>query len=185
MSEHQSADLFGALCEIDVRPEPFAFYSAQDLWTNEHISRQMLAFHLDENADVASRRPELIDRCVEWITDHFDVGVGTRIVDFGCGPGLYTERFAERGAAVTGIDFSLRSIDFAQVAAAKKDLRINYVNQDYLEFETTESFELILMLMYDFCALSPTQRASMLRKFSYLLEPGGAAVGGRVLHASV
>ena len=31
-----------------------------------------------------------------------------------CGPGLYSELFAESGYQVTGVDFSKRSIDYAQ-----------------------------------------------------------------------
>jgi len=136
----------------------------------------MLAFHLAENIDVASRRLDFINRSVEWITTHFSIGAATSIVDFGCGPGLYAERLAERHTAVTGIDFSKRSIEYAQDVAARKGLNIHYVNQDYLEFETTDSFDLILMIMCDFCALSPAQRKAMLRKFLGMLKPSGAVL---------
>ena len=122
----------------------------------------MLAFHLDENIDVSSRRLGFINRSVEWIAAHFSIGAETRIADFGCGPGLYAERLAQRHATVTGVDFSKRSIEYAQEVAARQGLNIHYVNQDYLEFETTDSFDLILMIMCDFCALSPTQRKAML-----------------------
>jgi len=136
----------------------------------------MLAFHLDENVDVASRQLGFIDRSVEWITAHFSIGAETRIVDFGCGPGLYAERFAQRNATVTGVDFSKRSIEYAQEVAASKGLNIHYVNQDYLAFETTDSFDLILMIMCDFCALSANQRKAMLGKFLGMLKPGGAVL---------
>jgi SAM-dependent methyltransferase len=134
----------------------------------------MLAFHLDERSDVSSRRLGFINRSVEWIAAHFNIGAKTRIVDFGCGPGLYAERLAQRHATVIGVDFSKRSIDYAQDVAARKGLNIHYVNQDYLEFETTDSFDLILMIMCDLCALSPTQRRAMLGKFLGMLKPGGA-----------
>jgi SAM-dependent methyltransferase len=134
----------------------------------------MLAFHLDGNIDVSSRRLGFINRSVEWITAHFGCGAETRIIDFGCGPGLYAERFAQRQATVTGVDFSKRSIEYAQEVAARKGLNIHYVIQDYLEFETSDSFDLILMIMCDFCALSPTQRRVMLGKFLGMLKPGGA-----------
>jgi hypothetical protein len=38
--------MFEALEKINERPEPFQFYTASDLWTDEHTSRQMLSFHL-------------------------------------------------------------------------------------------------------------------------------------------
>ena len=168
--------MFDKLEDINARPRPFEFYTARELWTGQHTSERMLAFHLDENIDVSSRRLGFIDRSVEWIAAHFSIGAETRIVDFGCGPGLYAERLAQRHAMVTGIDFSKRSIEYAREVAARKGLNIHYVNQDYLEFETNDTFDLVLMIMCDLCALSPTQRQAMLGKFFGMLKPGGAVL---------
>ena len=165
--------MFEEIENINTRPEPFEFYTASDLWTDEHTSEQMLKYHLNEDIDVSSRNAEFINRSVEWIVSYFRVGVGTKIADFGCGPGLYATRLAQRQADVTGIDFSKRSIQHAQGVATREELSIHYVNQDYLEFETDARFHLILMIMCDFCALSPTQRKKMLSKFHTILEPGG------------
>jgi 2-polyprenyl-3-methyl-5-hydroxy-6-metoxy-1,4-benzoquinol methylase len=162
--------------KINARPEPFEFYTASDLWTDEHTSEQMLSFHLNGDIDVSSRKAGFIDRSVEWIATHFKVGAETKIADFGCGPGLYTRRLAQRQADVTGIDFSKRSIQYAQEVATREGLPIRYINQNYLEFETDERFDLILMIMCDFCALSPIQRKQMLSKFNTILGPGGAVL---------
>lgn len=168
--------LFEQLEKINARPEPFAFYTAADLWTDAHTSKRMLAFHLNENIDVSSRRTAFIDRSVAWIGSYFTVGAGKRVADFGCGPGLYATRLARKGANVTGIDFSLRSIRYAREVADRKGLSIRYVCQNYLEFETDERFELILMIMCDYCALGPAQRKRILKKFHGLLAPGGAVL---------
>ena len=80
---------------INSRPKPFEFYTASDLWTDEHTSQQMLAYHLKEDIDVSSRNAKFIDRSVEWICTHFNVTAETKIADFGCGPGLYTSRRTE------------------------------------------------------------------------------------------
>jgi cyclopropane fatty-acyl-phospholipid synthase-like methyltransferase len=168
--------VFEEIENINTRPEPFEFYTASDLWTDEHTSEQMLAFHLNENIDVSSRNAEFIDRSVEWIASRFNVGAGTKIADFGCGPGLYAMRLARRQADVTGIDFSKRSIEHAQEVATREGLTIHYVNQNYLEFETDDRFNLILMIMCDFCALSPAQRKKMLSKFYTILESGGSVL---------
>jgi len=147
-----------------------------DLWTDKHTSEQMLAYHLDTDIDVSSRRGEFIDQSVEWIESHFNVGTGTWIADFGCGPGLYTSRLAKLGASVTGIDFSERSIEHARDEAEQSGLSIEYVHQNYLDFETEDRFDIILMIMCDFCALSPSQRMDMLTKFHSLLLPGGSVL---------
>jgi cyclopropane fatty-acyl-phospholipid synthase-like methyltransferase len=114
-----------------------------------------------------------INRSVEWITSRFGVDAGTKIADFGCGPGLYTTRLAEKQAEVTGIDFSQRSIQYAQDEASGRGLSIEYLNQNYLECDIDNRFDSILMIMCDFCALSPDQRRHLLLEFHRLLESGG------------
>ena len=168
--------MFEKLEKINERPEPFQFYTASDLWTDEHTSKQMLSFHLNEAIDVSSRNAEFINRSVEWITSEFNIGRGSKIADFGCGPGLYAAPLAKRGAKVTGVDFSKRSIEYAKEFAAREHLNISYLNQDYLEFETEDRFDLVLMIMCDFCALSPTQRKGILSKFHRILKPSGSVL---------
>ncbi|MDY6793469.1 MAG: class I SAM-dependent methyltransferase [Thermodesulfobacteriota bacterium] len=168
--------MFKELKEINSRPAPFQFYTADELWTNEHTSKQMLEYHLNESIDASSRNKGFIERSVEWIVSHFEVDKSTEIADFGCGPGLYTTRLAERGAIVTGIDFSENSLKYAKQLADKKGLNINYVHANYLDFETPESFDLIIMIMCDFCVLSPEQRKKILSKFNSLLKPDGSVL---------
>jgi SAM-dependent methyltransferase len=168
--------MFEELERINERPEPFQFYTASDLWTDEHTSKQMLSFHLNEAIDVSSRNAEFINRSVEWIASEFNIKMGFKIADFGCGPGLYATRLAKRGANVTGIDFSERSIEYAKDVAVRERLNISYVKQNYLEFETEDRFDLVLMIMCDFSALSPAQRKELLRKFHKILKPSGSVL---------
>jgi SAM-dependent methyltransferase len=168
--------MYEELERINERPEPFQFYTAIDLWTDEHTSKQMLSFHLNEAIDVSSRNAEFVNRSVEWITSEFNIGRGFKIADFGCGPGLYAAPLAKRGADVTGIDFSGRSIEYAKDVATRERLSISYVKQNYLEFETEDRFDLVLMLMCDFCAISPTQRKGILSKFHRILKSGGSVL---------
>ena len=168
--------MFHELEAVNSRPAPFEFYTAEDLWTDEHTSEQMLAFHLNEQIDAASRSTAFIDRSVQWIASHFDIGDGKKIADFGCGPGLYATPLAQCGASVTAIDFSKRSIQYARQVAQEKNLPINFVHQNYLDFTTEDRFHLIVMIMCDFCALSPAQRHTILNKFQTLLQPGGSVL---------
>lgn len=165
--------MFEELEEINRRPKPFEFYDAESLWTDEHTSGRMLSYHLDENVDIASRKVKFIDRSVEWMTSRFNIDTGLKIADFGCGPGLYAARLARRNATVTGIDFSKRSINYAKHIASREKLDIRYIHGNYLDLETDEQFDLVLLIMCDLCALSPVQRKALFQKFKRVLKPNG------------
>jgi SAM-dependent methyltransferase len=168
--------VFDELSKTNARPSPFQHYTADELWTDGHTSKKMLEYHLNGSIDLSSRNRDFIDRSVKWIGSRFDIDSNVRIADFGCGPGLYTTRFAEYEAAVTGIDFSERSIRYARSIANQKELEINYVQQNYLEFETEEKFDLVTMIFCDFCALSPRQRKTLLSTFRKILNRHGSVL---------
>ena len=168
--------MFNQLEQINTRPKPFEWYTAAELWTDAHTSQRMLAFHLDGDVDMASRKAVFIDRSLAWITSHFHIGPHSTIADFGCGPGLYAIPLARTGADVTGIDFSQRSLQYARESAAPHHLTIQWVQQNYLDFDSDHRFDLILMIMCDFCALNPGQRHHLLETFQRLLVPGGSVL---------
>ncbi len=169
-------NLFEQLERLCRRPAPYEFYTADSLWTDEHISVQMLKYHLNETVDLASRNHAFIDRSASWIIDQFKLGEGASVCDFGCGPGLYTSRFARSGANITGIDFSRSSVDYARKTAAETGLKIDYVLQDYLDFDTDKKYDLITMIFCDFCPLSPAQRKQLLGKFRDILKDDGTVL---------
>ena len=168
--------MFDVLEQMSSRPDPFQFYTAEDLWTDDHTSKKMLEYHLNEAIDLSSRNAKFIAHSANWIVSKFGLGSGASVADFGCGPGLYTSLFASVGAKVSGIDFSARSIQYAREAAQQKGLEIDYFDENYLEFETEERFDLITMIFCDFCALSPSQRETLLAKFHEFLKPGGSVL---------
>lgn len=168
--------MFEILKKINTRPKPFEYYTADELWTNQHTAKQMLQYHLNDSIDVSSRNKDFIKRSVKWIISHFNVNETTDVADFGCGPGLYAQRLATHGAKVTGIDFSENSLNHAKEMADQEGLEIDYFHANYLDFETPKKFDLIIMIMCDFCALSPAQRKVLLQKFATLLKPGGAVL---------
>jgi len=128
---------------------------------------------LNDDIEASSRNSTFIEKSCSWIADRFDI-TGKTVIDFGCGPGLYATRLARKGAFVTGIDFSESSINYARTAAKRERLDIDYIVSDYLKYETTEKFDLITMIMCDFCALSPDQRETLLGRFKAILKPEGA-----------
>lgn len=169
-------NLYRELKEVNSKPKAFEFYTTLSFWNDEHISKKMLEFHLNEDLDLASRNKAFVRKSLDWLVSKFRISPSTKICDFGCGPGLYTTRFAEEGAQVTGVDVSKRSLDYAKEMAAKMNLEIEYVLEDYLNFTTNQQFDLITMIFCDFSVLSPTQRKILLKKFYEYLSPDGYIV---------
>ena len=60
------------------------------MWTDSHISKQLLNVHLNSEIDLASRKTITIKNTVEWILGTTDLR-NLNILDLGCGPGLYSE----------------------------------------------------------------------------------------------
>ncbi len=109
------------------------------MWTDEHISKQLLNVHLSQDVDLGSRRMGTIDSTVEWIITNTE-RKQLNILDLGCGPGLYSEKLAKRGNNVTGVDFSSNSIEYAKQEAKKKKLKITYLKENYLNLDLKDFF---------------------------------------------
>jgi cyclopropane fatty-acyl-phospholipid synthase-like methyltransferase len=168
--------MFEKIKTINQKPKPFEFYTAAELWTNEHTSNQMLTYHLNDDVEASSRNSAFITKSVDWIINKFKINADSKVIDFGCAVGHYTNALAATGASVTGIDFNATTLDYARQQASEKGLNVNYIQADYNEFETEEKFDLVIMIMCDFCALNPMQRAALLKKFKVMLTPGGAVL---------
>ncbi len=164
--------MYGFIHGISQRPEPFSRYTAKELWTRPHLSRQMLQFHLNQETDLASRRFETIDRVTNWIDSQVNLS-NKSLCDLGCGPGLYTERFAELNAKVTGVDFSQHTLDYARNQSKQA---VRYIQADYLIDQLPSGFDVITLIYTDLCVLSEIQRKILLGRMRGMLNPEGRIV---------
>lgn len=143
------------------------------MWTDKHISKQLLNVHLNTDVDLGSRRIETIDSTVKWILENSE-NKQLNILDLGCGPGLYSEKLAQKGHKVTGVDFSTNSIAYAKEEAKKKNLDIIYLKENYINLDLEEnSFDLVILIFTDFGPLLPKEREQLLSNIKRLLKPNG------------
>lgn len=154
------------------RPALYAPSSAP-FWDDGHISKYMLEAHLKPDADGASRQHSFIQESVDWITDLSRPGPGTKLLDLGCGPGIYAERFCQAGFQVTGLDFSRRSVSYAKAQAERHKLDITYNYQNYLDMDYTEEFDVITLIYCDYGVLPAADRQALLPKVYRALKKGG------------
>ncbi len=145
------------------------------MWTDEHISEQLLQVHLNQEIDLASRKKSTIDTTIDWILNQTG-REQMAVLDLGCGPGLYAEILAGKGHKVTAVDFSQNSISYAKSEAEKKNLDIQYIQKNYLELDYENQFDLVILIYTDFGVLLPEERGRLLSNIYKSLKPGGVFI---------
>lgn len=163
------------LLEVKNKPDLYA-QSTMRFWDDEHISKGLLEAHLDFGDDAASRTLEFIDKSVDWITQLVPLKEGSRLLDLGCGPGLYCERLYKKGYDVTGIDFSKRSISYAKEMAQNKGHAIDYHYMNYLDIDFDNEFDVVILIYCDFAVLSPQDRRKLLTRVFRALKKDGKLI---------
>lgn len=158
--------------EASLPPQPWA-EGRTIPWEDPDFSRRMLAQHLSQAHDAASRRGEVIDKHIEFIDRAALPKPASRILDLGCGPGLYTQRLAERGHDCLGIDLGPASIEYAVERARSVADRCRYVCGDLRETDFGASYDLIMFLFGDFNPFPRKEALQVLKRCEAGLAPGG------------
>lgn len=127
------------------KPEPFE-PGEKTFWDHPHISRSMLEAHLSQNHDAASRKAETIDRTIDNLFKAGALKPGMRLLDLGCGPGLYAQRLAMAGMEVVGVDISERSIGYARAAAEELNLPVEYHCVNFFDLEFRNEFDAVIQV---------------------------------------
>jgi cyclopropane fatty-acyl-phospholipid synthase-like methyltransferase len=96
-------------------------------------------------AHVVFRKPGLLRRFRHTIDALGDVQ-GKKILDVGCGSGLYSIYFAKAGADVTGIDFSANMISLAENNARAEGCTARFLHQDLLSFTPDTTYDNVLLI---------------------------------------
>ena len=142
-------------------------------WHEPAFSARMLKEHLSQSHDAASRRAAMIDQHVAWIHDRVLGGRSVRVLDLGCGPGLYTSRLARLGHDCTGIDYSPASIEYAACQAELEDMACRYVLSDIRTAEYGSGFGLVMLIYGELNVFKPADAECILRQARQALVPGG------------
>ncbi len=155
-------------------PNPAPWTEGDNIpWNDPDFSERMLAEHFSQDHDLASRRSATIDEHVEWIFSTVLDGRPGRLLDLGCGPGLYAHRLSARGCECVGMDFSPASIRHAGEAAAADDLPCRFVLADLRDEAFGNGFDLVMMIYGQFNVFPRRRGLEILRKAHAAIVPGG------------
>ncbi len=158
-----------------VSKRPSLFEKAPSaFWTDRYIRRHVLNAHLSDETDDASRRPTLIDQSVSWIDSEIGDAPTNRLLDLGCGPGLYAYRFSDLGWRVTGVDYSSSSIAYARKTGAfHVGNRPKFQRGDLRKFRIKKRYGAITLIYGGFGVISDADRERLMLRIWEALEPGG------------
>lgn len=158
-----------------IPPEPWA--DGENIpWHDPGFSERMLKEHLNPEHDAASRRPKLIDEQVRWLHEEVLGGKSTRVLDLGCGPGLYAVRLAKLGHEVTGVDISPASLEYARKLCTENGLSCEFIKADFRSVELDGEFGLVMQIFGELNIFRRSHTAEIVEKCSSILAAGGRLV---------
>ncbi|MGC3978387.1 MAG: methyltransferase domain-containing protein [Paludibacteraceae bacterium] len=141
-----------------------------NIWTDPYIQQQMLKEHLNPDSDGASRKQESIRKTANFIEANSKPQA--RLLDLGCGPGLYTSRFRDKGYIVTGIDFNKASIEYAR----EQHPDICYIEGDDIKNYPKGTFDTAIMIYCDLGTHSDNDRDKLLQNIYASLNENGTFI---------
>jgi len=157
------------LFQRDPEPKPWA-EGEKIPWNDPDFSRRMLKEHLSQEHDAASRRTRIVKKHIDWIHNYVLDGKPSRILDLGCGPGLYAARLAVLGHVCRGIDFGPASIEYAAKHAPEN---CSFILGDVRTTDFGTRYDLVMFIFGEFNVFRPEEAKLILDKAFAALNPGG------------
>lgn len=144
-------------------------------WGAPEISRRLLAEHLDQRHDGASRRVSEVDRHVHRLRRLLP-SPPARLLDAGCGPGLYAVRLAAAGYQVVGIDIGGPVLEHGRRLADQAGVSVELRHGDLRDLPLEGGFDAALLVYFVLDGFRPRDGARVLRRVARSLRPGGRLI---------
>lgn len=165
-------DILKTVHECSGKP-PLFEPGEEKFWDDDHISIGMLQAHLSQEHEAASRKNDTIDAQVEHLTFTGILKEGDKVLDLGCGPGLYASRLCQKGLKVTGVDISRRSLEYAIKYAVENSLDIDYRLTDFFSIDFSGEFDAAMQIYGEVNTFSDKKRDAFLALIRKALKPDG------------
>jgi SAM-dependent methyltransferase len=168
-----------------IPPWPVPFDPAAELdWGRPEYARRLLREHLDQSHDGASRRQSVIAGQLRRLRKLIPAAPA-RILDAGCGPGLYAVPLARLGHDVTGIDVSAAALRHARGLARATPLlgKTRFVKGDLRDVPLPEAgFDAAFLVYFILEAFSRAEQPKVLARLATSLAPAGKLIVEMRLH---
>jgi SAM-dependent methyltransferase len=168
-----------SLRPTSIPPWPVPFDSGAELdWGRPEFARRLLREHLDQSHDGASRRGSVIAAQMRRLRRLLPPAPA-RILDAGCGPGLYAVPLAQLGHQVTGVDVSAPALRHARGLARDAHVLRNtrFVKGDLRDLALPAGgFDAVLLVYFVLEAFSRADQPKVLARLAAALAPHGILV---------
>ena len=157
------------------RPKPFQM-GTLTLWSNEYIANSVLKKHIDDSIDSGSRKLATIERSSEWIVKKSSHNPD--ILDIGCGPGLYGNKFSTMVNSYDGIDISPYQISYAKKHNESKT-NVTYYVCDFRKWnveKTGKKYDSVLLMYAVYSFYNFDERINLLREIRKSLKQNGIVI---------
>lgn len=159
---------------VERNPEPEPWVEGEKIpWNDPEWSERMLAEHLCQAHDAASRRKDKIEKHVAWIHREVLAGRRSAVLDLGCGPGLYSVGLAQLGHRCRGVDFSPASIRYAKKRAKEKRVDCAFELADMREASFGSDLDLVMLIYGEFNVFRKEEAIRMVERAAEALRHGG------------
>lgn len=177
----EKKNLADALWRIYNRPDrPVPWEMDGNLpWNDPAFSERMLAEHLDQSHNAASRKHTERKKVIDWLWEKLDLSAGDHVLDFTCGPGLYAVDLALQGCQVSGIDFSPASIAFARTLTAENGVqdKFEFIEADVRQVDLpANTFDAALFIYGQLAVFRREEAMALLEKIARSLKSGARLV---------
>ena len=162
---------------VNRNPEPQPWEEGDNIpWSEPDFSQRMLIEHLSQDHNAASRKSSIIQQHIQWIHEVVLSEKPSKILDLGCGPGLYCHRLSSLGHHCFGIDYSPASIAYARQVAIEDHLNTIFTEADLREADYGTGFDVVMQIYGEINVFRPNHASLILKKAYQALKPGGILI---------
>jgi len=110
---------------------------------------------------------------IEFLLKELSIDNPMTILDLACGFGRHSNRLAEIGHTVTGIDITMGFLEIAKKQAKKKGVIVDYIQGDMRKISFMEKFDRVILLFTAFGYFEDIENFTVLKNIAMALKPGG------------
>lgn len=117
--------------------------------------------------------PEISLQQTDFVIKALNLEKGAKILDLCCGFGRISNRLAEQGYKVVGLDSSQGFLDIARDEAQKLNIEVEYVQGDMRHIPFEDEFDAVINIFTSFGFFSDNDNFDVLRGVSKSLKANG------------